>query len=60
MSTYNDKTNNYRNRCKEHGIEPVEYAAVAGKEPAHILDSAAALDGALKQITYLRKYGRRD
>ena len=39
---------------RQHAVEPVEQAAMAGDQPAGILDPETALDGALQQVARLR------
>ena len=42
----------------KHTVEPVEHAAVSGKQIAHILYAALALYRALEEIAYLAHNGR--
>ena len=57
FSAYDYEADDNGDGCEEHGVEPVEYAAVTGQKFAHILYAAAALDGAFKQIAHLTEYG---
>ena len=45
---------------EQHGIDPVEHAAVAGQDGPRVLDSGRALDERFDQVTHLAQGGTGD